>query len=223
MSAKRRTPLCAYCGREDGVTVDHVPPKLLLARPYPKNLPTVPACRRCNASFQADDEYTRFVVSIDLRSANQRVAQSKMPAILRAMQRPEAQGFVRYLLSQMTETRVLGADGRPMAQAVEADRNRIHATGERMVRGLFFIESGELLPRSTQVRIASKPGITASNAAIQQFARMYVSCPDRRSKTIGDAFSYAVAFYPQFSIWFLLLYNHFSWLATIASSSDATK
>jgi len=213
LSAKRRTPLCAYCGREDGETVDHVPPKLLLARSYPKNLPTVPACRKCNASFQANDEYTRFVVSIDLRTAKQPVAQSKMPAILRSLQKPEAKGFARYLLSQMTGTTVLGADGRPMAQAVEADRNRINATGERMVRGLFFIESGVLLPRSTQVRIASKPGITHSNVAIQQFARMYARCPDRRSKIIGDAFSYAVAFYPQFSIWFLLLYDHFSWLA----------
>ena len=59
---------------------DHIPPKLLLARPYPNNLPTVPACRRCNASFQADDEYTRFVISIDVRTAAQRTAQSNILA-----------------------------------------------------------------------------------------------------------------------------------------------
>jgi len=223
MSAKSRTPVCAYCGREDGVTVDHIPPKLLLARPYPKNLPTVPACRGCNASFQADDEYTRFVVCIDLRTAKQPTAQSKMPAILRSLQRPEAKGFAKYLLSRTTDTILLGPDGRPMARTVEADRSRINATGERMVRGLFFIEMGEPLPKSTQVRIAAKPGITPSEPAIQQFARMYTKSPDRRSKTIGDAFRYVVAFYPGCSMWLLLLYDHFSWLATIGGSSDATK
>jgi hypothetical protein len=119
------------------VTADHIPPKLLLARPYPNNLPTVPACRTCNASFQADDEYTRFVISIDVRTAAQRTAQSNMPAILRSLQRPEAGGFARYISNQITDTMVLGADGRPMAQAVEADRGRIHATGGRAASALY--------------------------------------------------------------------------------------
>lgn len=222
MSANSRTPLCAYCVREDGVTVDHIPPRLFLSRPYPKNLLTVPACHRCNASFQADDEYTRFVASVDLRSAEQKVVQSKMSAILRSLQRPDAKGFAQYLGSQVKSTTVLGPDGRPLGQ-VEVDRKRINATGERIVRGLFFIEAGKPLPSSTQVRIGSKPGITASNPTILQFARMYRSCSDRRSKTIGDAFSYIAAFHPKFSIWLLLLYGHFSWLATIGGSSDATE
>lgn len=220
MNANRCRPSCVYCIQGDGETVDHVPPKLLLARPYPKNLLTVPACRKCNASFQANDEYTRFVVSVDLRSADQPDAKSKMPAIMRSLQKPEALGFTRYLLSQMSDTTVLGTNGRPMAQAVEADRVRLNATGERMVRGLFFIESGEPLPPSSKVRIAAKPGITHSNDAIQHFARMYAPCPNHRGREIGNAFSYAVAFYPQFSVWFLLLYGHFAWLATIGGPGD---
>jgi hypothetical protein len=220
MNTNRCIPNCVYCGHGDGETVDHVPPKLLLARPYPKNLLTVPACRKCNASFQTNDEYTRFVVSVDLRSADQPDAKSKMPAIMRSLQKPEALSFARYLLSQMSDTTVLAPNGRPMAQAVEVDRVRLNATGERMVRGLFFIESGEPLPPSTKVRIAAKPGITHSNDGIQHFARMYAACPDHRTKEIGNAFSYAVAFYPQFSVWFLLLYGHFAWLATIGGPDD---
>ena len=34
---------CIYCGAEKDLTVDHVPPKLLLMLPYPQNLITVPA------------------------------------------------------------------------------------------------------------------------------------------------------------------------------------
>jgi hypothetical protein len=217
MSAKRHPPLCVYCGSSDGVTVDHIPPKLLFSRPYPENLLTVPACQRCNASFQANDEYTRFVSSIDLRAREQPVVRSKMPAILRSLQRPEAKGFVQYLVSQMKDSTVLGPDGKPLGQSVEVDRNRINATGERMVRALFYVELEEALPPSTRIRIAAKPGITPSNPAILQFARMYDRCPDRRNKTVGDAFSYVVCFYPDFSIWLLLLYEHFSWLATIGN------
>jgi hypothetical protein len=218
---ERATPPCVYCGCEDGVTVDHVPPKLLLARPYPENLLTVPACKKCNKSFQANDEYTRFVASIDLSGAKQRDVQSNMPAILRSLQRPEARGFSQYLAAQMTDTTVLGPDGRPLGQAVDADRNRLNASGERMVRGLFFVESGNPLPSSTQVRIACKPGITASNPAIIQFASLYSGCPERRDRAIGDAFSYVAGFRPEFSIWLLMLYGHFTWLATIGGSIDA--
>ncbi len=222
MGAKSRAPLCVYCAREDGVTVDHIPPKLFLSRPYPENLLTVPACRRCNASFQADDEYTRFVASVDLRSAEQKVVRSKMSAIARSLQRPDAKSFAQYLGSQMKSTTVLGPDGRPLAQ-VEVDRKRINATGERIVRGSFFIETGKPLPPSTKVRVGSKAGIAASDPAILEFARLYRSCQDRRSKGIGDAFGYVAAFGSGFSIWFLLLYDHFSWLATIGGSGDATE
>jgi len=47
---------CVYC-RSRAETRDHVPPKCLLEKPYPKNLLTVPSCRRCNESFSLDEEY----------------------------------------------------------------------------------------------------------------------------------------------------------------------
>jgi hypothetical protein len=223
MRTRYSQSLCVYCTCEEATTVDHIPPKLLLPRPYPANLLTVPACRGCNASFQADDEYTRFVVSIDLRGSDQQTIQAKMPSILRSLQRPNAKVFSEYLKNQFKDTTVLGPDGRPMGQTLEADRGRINATGERMVRGLFFAESGVALQASAKVRIAANPGISSSVPAIMQFARVYARCPDRRAKTIGDAFSYAVGFHRDFSIWMLLLYGHFSWLATIGGTIHATE
>jgi hypothetical protein len=70
-----------------------VPPKLLLAKPYPDNLITVPGCSHCNASFQGNDEYTRFVVSIDVRASEQHDARLKLPAILRSMKKPNAKAL----------------------------------------------------------------------------------------------------------------------------------
>jgi hypothetical protein len=211
--------LCVYCASEPATTLDHVPPKLLLASPYPENLLTVPSCRRCNASFQADDEYTRFVISVDFRAAGNSVAQTKMPAILRSLERQQSRKFSRYLLDQMTASTVLGADGRPLGQRVDVDRHRINVTGSRMVRGLLFSETGTRLKASDDFRIASKAGIEDRDPAIQEFAKLYTRCPDRRNKEIGEAFSYVVGFHPQYSIWLLVLYDFFAWAATIRQAA----
>jgi hypothetical protein len=50
--------LCLYChGKAD--SKDHVPPKLLLEKPFPRNLITVPACVLCNNRFSLDEQYFR--------------------------------------------------------------------------------------------------------------------------------------------------------------------
>ena len=94
--------LCIYCNRAVANTVDHIPPKLLLAKPYPDNLLTVPSCFECNSSFQKHDEYTRVLASIDIRNDEHETVKVNMPAILRSLQRPAAQGFSKYLASQTT-------------------------------------------------------------------------------------------------------------------------
>lgn len=59
----RQTGFCAYCGGRTE-TKDHVPSKVFLNRPYPDDLPTVFACRDCNASFSLDEEYVACLVEI---------------------------------------------------------------------------------------------------------------------------------------------------------------
>lgn len=48
--------MCCYCG-EWADTVDHVPSKVFLDKPYPENLPVVPCCMKCNERFSLDEEY----------------------------------------------------------------------------------------------------------------------------------------------------------------------
>ena len=48
--------VCCYCG-DFADTVDHVPSKVFLDKPYPDNLPVVPCCRKCNEQFSLDEEY----------------------------------------------------------------------------------------------------------------------------------------------------------------------
>jgi hypothetical protein len=178
--------LCIYCNHAVADTVDHIPPKLLLAKPYPDNLLTVPSCFKCNSSFQKPDQYTRVIASIDVRNAEHRAVKVNMPAILRSLQRPEAQNFSKYLASRSTPTIVLGIDGKPLGKVVEVDQKRLNATGERIVRGLYFVETKLSVPPSARIRVASIPGVTAPEPQpmIQQFARLYSMCLDRRASDL---------------------------------------
>jgi|SRR5690606_9134651 len=53
---QRFTGFCVFCGDEPG-TQDHVPSKIFIDDPTPKNLPTVEACLKCNNGFSLDEEY----------------------------------------------------------------------------------------------------------------------------------------------------------------------
>lgn len=47
---------CIYCG-EPATTREHIPSKAFLVKPYPENLPTIPACFECNNGYSADEKY----------------------------------------------------------------------------------------------------------------------------------------------------------------------
>lgn len=55
---------CLHCEKAFGDdivrSVDHCPSKTLLLKPYPTNLPTVPACVKCNNGFSDDEQYVRM-------------------------------------------------------------------------------------------------------------------------------------------------------------------
>ena len=53
---------CIYC-TELASTKEHVPPKVLLEKPFPPNLITFPACAACNRSFSLDEEYLLVLLS----------------------------------------------------------------------------------------------------------------------------------------------------------------
>ena len=55
-SDSRLDGCCIYCGGKPE-TRDHVPSKILIDNPFPKNLPVVPACDKCNKGFSQDEEY----------------------------------------------------------------------------------------------------------------------------------------------------------------------
>ena len=57
-----KSRFCIYSGRVAN-TRDHVPPKCLLEKPYPRNLITVPASSCANGSFAKDEQYFLTVLA----------------------------------------------------------------------------------------------------------------------------------------------------------------
>src|SRR5690606_119926 len=53
---------CIYC-RRLADSRDHAPPKLLLSKPYPPNMVTVPSCKSCNQEASLDEEYFRVLLA----------------------------------------------------------------------------------------------------------------------------------------------------------------
>lgn len=162
-----------------------------------------------------NDEYTRTVVTLDARAASNSDGQAKLPAVIRSLRRPDAKGLAEYLARSTEEGTILREDGVPWAKAIEIDRKRVNASGERMIRGLYFIEMRRPLPRDAAVRVAAKAGVSSREAGIQEFARFYARTATRRDRAIGTAFSYVAGFTGNISVWMMLLYDYFAWLGTV--------
>ncbi len=56
-----RKETCIYCGRKQGVTDDHVPPKCFFADPCPNGVQriTVPCCENCRTADEKSESFVR--------------------------------------------------------------------------------------------------------------------------------------------------------------------
>lgn len=60
---KNKDCYCIYCGNL-ARTREHIPSKVLLDEPYPKNLYILPACYECNNLFSYDEVYVASVIEL---------------------------------------------------------------------------------------------------------------------------------------------------------------
>ncbi len=162
-----------------------------------------------------DDEYTRIIVTLDVRAGRNRAGRENLLAVVRSLQRPTASAFAQYLASQSTVTTILGPDGLPMGHEIEMDIQRLNRTGAHIVRGLHYVQTGKPVPTSAAFKIACKTELTASQPDTLTIGRLLVACPERRDGAVGEAFSYVASFADRFSMWVLLLYDYFFWVCTI--------
>lgn len=120
--------VCLYC-KETATTKDHVPPKSLLEKPFPNNLLTIPACKRCNQSFSLDEEY--FLNVLCEISSNTDLLAKKSPNgnVYKARLRSPK------LNNRIESSLCIRDDGRVMFQT---EFIRIKRVIEKIALGLYF-------------------------------------------------------------------------------------
>jgi hypothetical protein len=185
MVASRRC--CVYCG-EIASTKDHVPPKLLFARPRPANLITVPSCRRCNSGFEKDDEYFRIVIGLRADVGDHPAAQNIFPALVRSLNRPAQRGFARSVVAAVTSKPVSTDAGLYLghAPAVTVDLERLRRTARRIVQGLYFSEFQERIAGELRVWSDEDLANAAQPIRADVWANILHPLYASTKRTIGD-------------------------------------
>ncbi|MFN8616585.1 MAG: hypothetical protein U0837_05775 [Dehalococcoidia bacterium] len=84
--------ICIYCGIEDEMTVDHIPPKCLFPG-HVQDLLRVPSCSECNNGASQDDEYFRLMLTVNESAQGSVTLEAARDAVLRSMGREAAAGL----------------------------------------------------------------------------------------------------------------------------------
>ena len=147
--------LCAYCGARDSITRDHVPPRNLYPKPASGVVVTVPCCLACQRMWEKDDEYLRAAVVTTVNVESVAQSQQSIDALFRSLERPQQRGFTLSLVKRAVEVDVQSESGILVGKVpvLEIDPGRIGRVLARIVRGLFFHETGARLAPNCEVTV----------------------------------------------------------------------
>lgn len=207
---------CVFCGVIGDVTDDHVPPKTIFAKPRPSDLITVPGCKECNHGWSLDDEYFRTALCLSDKTKDERNATSGREAAMRSLQRRKARGFAKMFLSRTFPKDVYSPGGIYMGKrlAFTVDFERIQKVVAKITRGLFYNESGRILPQNYGVSVDSNDTLEQIDANLLHDLQKTIIKPllSAQERIIGDgAFRYRYAIPDDgdgfVSVWALTFYR----------------
>jgi hypothetical protein len=149
--------VCYLCGLPigDGTgDVDHVPAKQFFASELRKavnlQLVTRPTHKKCNWSFKSDEEY--FAASMIPFAADTLAGRAVVQDTVRRNSEGRALGLTKRVLGEL--------DRRPSGLYIpdkyvvkRIDRPRVDRVTWKIIRGLYFVEHGAVLPEETPLAI----------------------------------------------------------------------
>lgn len=143
--------LCAICGMRPGTTSDHIPPKGLYTKPYPRNMHTVPACPKCNQGGSLADEIVKIMIGLSTGEArgDQALVIESMQKTLAANKKLSRKVFQS---AQRTFHHFNGPILRP-AVVVRFNGKEYREVITRIVRALYWVERGSALGIAAKVTV----------------------------------------------------------------------
>lgn len=140
--------ICAYCGKEDRITKDHIPPQCIFPKPRTTDLIWVPCCEPCREGWPKDDEeFRRFVWSAE--GADEHPSFEKAAdKVISSIKKPEAKSYRNRVLSSIEDVEVYSESDifLGIKPGMKLEWIRIEGVLQRIVRGLFFLKNEKLIP-----------------------------------------------------------------------------
>jgi hypothetical protein len=149
---------CVYCGNNPGTTSDHVPPKNLFPRPKPVNTVTVPCCEACQAEFKKDED--AFMAWVTFGPAGESSAGKLLweQKLNRTYQKDA--GLKKVMARSFKKISLETPEGIYIGErlAISIDPERKNNVLRKIVKGLFWVEYKERLPKGISIEIYGIPG-----------------------------------------------------------------
>jgi len=156
MSNPRTGQLCVLCGERPATKGDgdHLPPQCIYPKPRPLGIPwnKVPACTPCNNAGSPDDEQFKLIIGIstgEFRENQQQVIDA-LAGTIKANMRLARQVSMKH--QRGYGSRSGNAVVEPLV-AVPFDGKAYVRVIKRIVRGLYWQKSGEILSREAEIRV----------------------------------------------------------------------
>jgi len=165
--------LCAYCGKNEADTEDHVIPEGLFEQAPPTGYIKVPACYACNNSFSRDEEY--FLVAVlSEATATSTTANRVLDRLAEDHRtgRRRRTGLAVALLEKVRPVDVHSPGGIYLgsAEGLELDTQRVNRVLEKIVRGLYFHRFGMPLAPDASVYVEIKPDLDRLRSPVMSAA-----------------------------------------------------
>lgn len=152
---KAKEGICAFCGSFGKVTRDHIPPQNLFLGYSDEGLIKVPGCDDCNQGSKLDDEYFRaFLVRQETVLDHPQAKKLKQHTQQKSDASPR-KGLEVRMFQQLHPVRVLTPQGIDLGfqQAIYPEYSRIHSVLKKVVKGLFYTDTGRVLPPNYYVAV----------------------------------------------------------------------
>ncbi|AZF17001.1 hypothetical protein [Pseudomonas sp. R3-18-08] len=158
MNNTKTVQLCVLCGEREATKGegDHLPPQCIYPKPRPLGIPwnKVPACTPCNNAGSLDDEQFKLIIGIstgEFRENQQPVIDSLAATIAKNMR------LARQVLTKYQRSygyRFGNAVAEPLV-AVPFDGESYRRVIQRIVRGLSWQRSGQILRLDAEIQVIS--------------------------------------------------------------------
>jgi hypothetical protein len=145
--------VCYICTHAGADTRDHVVAKGFLPEPPPANLLTLPAHRACQNPLSSSENYVRNILAAladdgSLFSARRLPQRAANKAYRRDSKlRSEIAGGVHVVQFESPAGLSVGASA-----ALKFDRERFYPSLNKIIRGLYYMETGAFLPADVEIR-----------------------------------------------------------------------